>query len=69
MAIDYQPLYKTMKENGVSWYQMQQEGIDNKTCQQLRDNKNITLETLEKLCDILSCTPNDIVQFTKNNND
>ena len=30
-----------------------------------KKNKNITLLTLEILCDILSCTPNDIVQFRK----
>ena len=31
----------------------------------LKKNKNITLLTLEKLCDIIKCTPNDIVRFTK----
>ena len=36
-------------------------GIDNKTLDTLKKNKNITLE---KLCRILSCTPNDIVKFT-----
>lgn len=32
----------------------------------LKKNKNITLLTLEKLCIILDCTPNDIVRFTSN---
>ena len=26
-------------------------------------NRNITLSTLEKLCLMLDCTPNDVVQF------
>ena len=29
----------------------------------LKKNKNITMLTLEKLCRILDCTPNDIVKF------
>jgi DNA-binding Xre family transcriptional regulator len=29
----------------------------------LKKNKNITLLTLEKLCNLIDCTPNDIVLF------
>ena len=29
----------------------------------LKKNKNITLLTMEKLCRIIGCTPNDIVRF------
>ena len=63
--IDYSPLWKTMSEKSVSQYHLLKSGIDNKTLDSLKKNKNITLLTLEKLCDILSCTPNDIVQFRK----
>jgi DNA-binding Xre family transcriptional regulator len=38
-------------------------GIDNKTLDSLKKGKNITLLTLEKLCHILECTPNDIIEF------
>ena len=37
----------------------------NKTLDTLKKNKNVTLVTLEKLCKILECTPNDIVRFTE----
>ena len=63
--IDFSPLWNTMKEKNVSQYQLLQQGIDNKTLDGLKKNKNITLNTLEKLCRILSCTPNDIVKFTE----
>lgn len=43
------------------------ETIDNKTLDTLKKNKNITLLTLQKLCRILGCTPNDVVQFTEDN--
>lgn len=61
--INYAPLWKTMKEKGVSQYRLLKSGIDNRTLNSLKQNKNITLLTLEKLCNILECTPNDIVKF------
>lgn len=63
--IDYSPLWETMKKKNVSQYKLLQSGIDNKTLDTLKKNKNITLYTVEKLCDILDCTPNDIVEFIK----
>ena len=63
--IDYGPLWETMKKREVSQYRLLQAGIDNKTLDALKKNKNITLLTLEKLCSILDCTPNDIVTFKK----
>ena len=61
--IDFSPLWKTMEEKQVTQYQLIKHGIDNKTLDSLKKNKNITLVTLEKLCRILDCTPNDIVEF------
>lgn len=54
-----------MKTKGISQYKLLQSGIDNRTLDSLKHNKNITLITLEKLCNILDCTPNDIVAFDK----
>ena len=64
IIIDFSPLWTTMEENGVTQYQLLKNGIDNKTLDSLKKNKNITLVTLEKLCRILECEPNDIVKFT-----
>jgi len=61
--IDYGPLWETMKTKGVSQYYLLNHGIDNKTLDSLKKNKNITMLTLEKLCTIIGCTPNDIVEF------
>ncbi|MDO5151809.1 MAG: helix-turn-helix domain-containing protein [Eubacteriales bacterium] len=38
-------------------------GVDNKTLDTLKKGGNITLLTVEKLCTILDCTPNEIVRF------
>ena len=61
--IDFSPLWETMKERNITQYYLLQNGIDNKTLDSLKKNKNITLLTMEKLCDIIGCTPNDIVRF------
>ena len=50
---DYRPLWDTMRKNGVSQYQLLKGGIDNKTLDSLKKNKNITMVTLEKLCRIV----------------
>ncbi|HCJ74867.1 helix-turn-helix transcriptional regulator [Roseburia sp. CLA-AA-H204] len=61
--ISYAPLWNTMKSKKISQYQLLKMGIDNKTLDGLKHNKNITVLTLEKLCTIIGCTPNDIIEF------
>lgn len=53
-----------MEEKGITQYKLLKSGIDNKTLDTLKKNNNITLLTLEKLCRILDCEPNDVVSFT-----
>jgi len=61
--VDYSPLWDTMRQKGVSQYALIQAGIDRRTLSWLKKNKNITMLTLEKICIILDCTPNDVVRF------
>jgi DNA-binding Xre family transcriptional regulator len=61
--LDYSPLWATMEKKGISQYRLLKSGIDNKTLDALKKGNNITLLTLEKLCTILDCTPNDVVRF------
>lgn len=63
--IDYSPLWKTMKRKNISQYRLIKAGIDRKTLDSLKKNKNITLLTLEKICSILSCEPCDVFRFIK----
>ena len=61
--ISYEPLWKTLQEKSISQYYLLKNGIDNKTLDALKKNKNITMVTLEKLCRIIACSPNDVVRF------
>ena len=60
---DYTPLWETMKRRQVSQYQLLKGGIDNKTLDSLKKGKNITMVTMERLCRIVGCTPNDVIKF------
>ena len=62
--ISYEPLWRTMKERGVTTYTLIYKcGISAYTVTSLRQNKSITMNTLEKLCKILNCSPNEIIEF------
>jgi len=52
-----------MKRKNISQYQLLKSGIDNKTLDSLKKNRNITVLTLEKLCRIIGCTADDVVVF------
>ena len=64
--ISYRPLWKTMKEKGITTYTLIYKlGFSAYTVTNLRRNKSITMNTLEKLCAVLHCTPNDVVEFVE----
>lgn len=63
--VSYEPLWETMKEKGVTTYTLiYKHNINPRTITNLRHNRGITVDTLEKLCKILNCTPNDVLKFT-----
>lgn len=61
--IDYSPLWETMKIKKRSQYYLLKHGLDNRLLDSLKKNRNITLLTLEKICKILECTPEQVVKF------
>lgn len=62
--ISYEPLWKTMEQKGITTYTLiNKHGINPRTINNLKHNKSITMFTLEKLCSILGCQADGIVQF------
>lgn len=62
--ISYEPLWQTMKDRDVTTYTLIYKfGFNPKTINNLRHNKSITIHTLQNLCTVLECTPNDVVAF------
>lgn len=54
-----------MKENQVSQYRLIKEGISTSTLTRLKRNENISTDTINKLCLILHCRVEDIMEFVE----
>ncbi len=62
--IVFDKLWKTMAEKGISTYTLREEGlIDSKTVRRLKANDNIETKTLNKLCRVLDCRIEDIMEY------
>ncbi len=64
--ISYEPLWRTMEKRNMSTYTLiHKYSINPRTINNLKHNKSITMFTLERLCEILECEPNDVIKFVK----
>lgn len=64
--IRYDPFYRTMKEKGITEYQLIfKSGISPGTLQRMRHGKNITLKTLDTLCLVLDCSISDVIEYVR----
>ncbi len=62
--IIFDKLWETMKKKGFSTYKLREEcGIDSKTVRRLKANENIETKTINKLCSVLNCRVEDIMEF------
>ena len=64
--ISYEPLYKTMKEKGITTYTLiNQFGVSRSLLDRLKHNKPISTVTLNDLCTFLDCKVEDVIVFLK----
>ena len=63
MPISFRPMREYMKRNKISFYYLANEGIDSQTLQRIRHDRSITTETLSKLCKIMNCQPEDLIEY------
>ena len=62
--IVFDKLWKTMKDKGFSTYKLREScGIDSKTIRRLKANENIETKTINKLCEALGCSVDDILEY------
>lgn len=61
--IKYDRLWKTMKERGISQYDLYTYyGINRSLIDRFRKNLNVELYTIDRMCTILDCEIEDIVE-------
>lgn len=64
--IKFDKLWDTMEKKNISTYKLRECcGIDSKTIRRLKANENMETKTLNKLCECLDCTLNDIAEYVK----
>lgn len=62
--ISYEPLYKTMKEKGITTYTLiTKYNISRGLIDRLKHNRPITTVTLNDLCTILDCRVEDVMVY------
>lgn len=62
--IVYTPLWKTMKEKGITTYALiNKYNISSSTVHRLRHNQGVTTQLIDDLCIILDCRVEDIIKF------
>ena len=65
--ITYDPLWETLKKKEISIYKLiNTYHVSRSTIDKLKHNRNITLATLDHLCNILECDITEIIRLEKN---
>lgn len=61
--ITYEPLWKTLQQQNVSQYSLINDyGFSTGTLDSLRQNKNITMKTLNNICNVLNCNVEAVIK-------
>ena len=67
--IKYDRLWITMKEKNITQYDLYTKYYINRSLlNRLRHNKNIEVNTIDKLCNILHCKVEDIMEHFEDDN-
>ena len=67
--IVYDKLWVQLKEKGVSQYRLNKSGISHSTLTRLKRNQYVSTDTINKICSILHCRIEDIMEFIEDDSD
>ncbi|CAN2924760.1 MULTISPECIES: helix-turn-helix domain-containing protein [Streptococcus] len=66
--ISYKPFYNTLLEKDITeYYLIKIEGISANTLHRIKKGESITTKTIDKLCEVLECRVEDIIEFQYDN--
>ena len=67
--IKYDRLWQTMKDRGVTQYDLYtHHNVNRSQIDRLRKNQNVEVNTIDKLCNILDCRVEDIMEHFPDDN-
>lgn len=67
--IKYDRLWKTMETRGITQYDLYtHHNINRSQLHRLRKNQNVEVNTIDKLCNILQCSVEDVMEHFPDDN-
>ena len=63
IVISYEPLFKTMREKGITSYRLFKMGFPQSNYYAMKRGENISTHTVNELCRLLKCNVADIMTF------
>lgn len=63
--ITYRKLWIYIEEHEISQYSLIKGGISHSTLMRLKRDEPVSIETIDKLCNILDCKVEDIIEHVK----
>ena len=61
--ISYEPLFRTMKEKGITSYRLGKMGFPLSNYYAMKHGDNVSTHTLNQLCKLLGCKIDDILEY------
>lgn len=65
--IVYYKLQNILKERNMTWKDLCEAGISQNTPQQFSKNRNVSSDTIDKVCKYLEVQPGDIMEYVDEN--
>ena len=63
-VISYEPLWETLERKNISQYKLINEySFSRGPLDALKHNRSISLTTLNNICNMLECTPFDVIRY------
>jgi len=66
--ISYEPLFRTMKRENVSSYELSKRGFSRSTYYAIKKGKSVSTNTINQLCKLLQCNVSDIMEYIDEKN-
>lgn len=63
--ISYEPLFRTMKEKGITSYRLSKLGFPQSNYYAIKRGENISTHTLNALCKLLQCRVEDVLEYVE----
>lgn len=66
--ISYAPLFRTMKEKGITSYRLAKMGFPISNYHAIRRGKNVSTHTIDMLCELMDCGVSDVMEYIRSEN-